>query len=130
MIRCNVASAGLCLLSLSLAGPSIAESYPAEMEKDLIAVCQHAGEDNSLKMHQTVRGLSVGTSHTGPMYRVLVAGLRCNGMTVSQFASYYGAQSTYDVLKRFSPETSVEIKDIQISRLPPENIVVSVAAAR
>ena len=124
--RSNVVSVGLCVLSLSaIAGTAMAEDYPKHFEQDLISVCKNAAENDRMNMHQAVQQITLGRKHTGPTYRMLGEGLRCNGMNLAAFADYYGATDTYQILKRYSIDTRIEIRDIKVSRLPPEHIKVS-----
>ncbi|WP_412725250.1 DUF3718 domain-containing protein [Alteromonas sp. D210916BOD_24] len=80
----------LALLSLTLAlgtTSASANSYPKEMEKELIAVCKAVKSDSRLRLNFAVKA-------TGLSMRDLHKGLVCNGEDMLAFASTHGATKT------------------------------------
>ncbi|WP_218355066.1 DUF3718 domain-containing protein [Alteromonas lipotrueiana] len=124
---------GLTFVAMS-AGVStaLANSYPQEIEKDLISVCRHAAENNRGNLHHAVLQMAPGNRIAGPTYKMLGKGLMCNGMTVANFASYYGADETLRIFERYSdPLTpTVEIKDLETVRVVPDDINAVMVAAK
>jgi len=75
-------------ITLSLtATAATANSYPKELEKDLIAVCEAVKSDSRMKLRRAVRA-------TGLNMRELNNGLVCNGQDMMTFAATHGAAKT------------------------------------
>ena len=79
-------------LSLTTTAAS-AGSYPAELEDDLIAVCEAIKSDSRLKLHRAVKetGLNVKNLHEG---------LVCNGQDMLTFAATHNATETAQHIAR------------------------------
>lgn len=122
----------LTVLSLSaVCGTAMAEGYPKALEKDLISVCRNAAEDDRSGLRQAVRELTPSSRINTSTYRVLANGLVCNGMQLGAFARYYGAEDTYDVIKRYTyPHAVIEIKDVTAKRSVPVEITVSMTTGK
>lgn len=128
----NVISISLTVLSLSaVSGTAMAESYPKELENNLVSVCRNAAEDDRMGLRQAVRELTPSSRINTSTYKILANGLVCNGMQLAAFARYYGATDTYNVIKRYTyPNAIIEIKDMQISRVVPDEITVSLTTGK
>lgn len=122
----------LTVLSLTaVCGSAMANGYPQEREEDLKSVCRNAAEDDRMGLRQAIRDLAPTTKIQSTTYRVLAKGLVCNGMELVSFAKYYGATETYNLLKQYAPPaTRIEIKDVTISRIVPEEIDVSLTTGK
>ena len=61
-----------------------AESYPAELENDLVKICKAIKADNPIRLH-------VAVQRSGLNYRTLDEGLVCNGQNMMTFAATHSA---------------------------------------
>ncbi|QPG05078.1 DUF3718 domain-containing protein [Salinimonas marina] len=133
MNKLKVLPLGLTVLALSAGlNTAMADSYPKELEKDLISICRHAAENDRVDLHRAVLQIVPGKNIAGPAYRMVGKGLMCNDMTVANFASYYGAADTLRILERFGDplKPRVEIKDLETARIVPETINAVLVAAK
>ena len=81
-------------LTLSLtATVANAASYPKQLEKRLIAVCEAVKSDNRLKLHRAVRA-------TGLSMRDVHEGLVCNGQDMLTFALTHNAAKNAQLIAR------------------------------
>lgn len=87
-------------LSLTVTAASAA-SYPQELEKDLIAVCEAVKSDNRLKLHRAVKA-------TGLNMKNLHSGLVCNGQDMITYAVANGADvNAQHIARRISASPRV-----------------------
>lgn len=129
MNKCKVLPISLAMFALSgFVGTAVAENYPRSMEKDLISICKHTALNDRAGLHQSIKQLTPGKAWPGSTYRLINKGLMCNGMTVASFAQYYGAADTLAVFERYDRSRQrIEIKDIQVSRVPTEDMEIKVS---
>ncbi len=120
----------LCLSAISLSMVSsiaTAGGYPQSIEEDLVSVCRNSAANDRMGLHRSVEKFTTGTRYVGTAYKMLGEGLVCNGMTLSAFTEYHGAADTLRVLDRYIIPTSIEIRDLNVSRTVPEDISVAFA---
>lgn len=67
-----------------LSGMAQANSYPAEIENDLVNICKAIKADNTIRLHEAVE-------RSGLNYRTLDEGLVCNGQSMMTFAATHSA---------------------------------------
>lgn len=79
-----LSSAVVCLFT---AASVMAESYPASMEDDLVAVCKAVKSNNQVALRRAVK-------HSRVSLRELNDGLVCNGKDMLSFAQHYQADGT------------------------------------
>lgn len=103
--------------SLVIAFNAIADSsHDKAIEDDLISVCKSAALNDKYGVRKSALNIFPDTRNLSGSLRTLSKGLVCNGMQVTEFARVYGADDTYGMFKRYSPQrTKVEIKDIEVS---------------
>lgn len=133
MNKSKVLPLSLTVLALTAGlNTALANSYPKEIEKDLISVCRHAAENDRGDLHRAVLKIVPSSKIAAPTYRMLGKGLVCNGMTVANFASYYGATDTLRILERYTDplRPAIEIKDLETVRVVPTNIDAVLMAAK
>lgn len=73
--------------SAILSGLAQANTYPTEIENDLVNICQAIKADNPLRLHKAVE-------RSGLNYRTLDEGLVCNGQTMMTFAATHSANNS------------------------------------
>jgi hypothetical protein len=101
------------LITFNAVGDS---GYDKAIEDDLISACKSAALNDKHGVRKSAYKIFPNTKHMSNSLRTLSQGLVCNGMQVTEFARVYGADDTYAMFKRYSPQrTKVEIKDIEVS---------------